>query len=119
MNERERLMSGYEQRIVRGIKKSKGDRHKDDQMILNITKRLMNQSVEVRDELGTGEVVSVSLGELVVAKRLAYDLEHPEKIDLGMYSKVLGENKDKVELELKGADALFGDIVIKEEKGKE
>ena len=83
-----------------------------------VDKKLLNSTVKqvFETEIKTsvdGKSVNAPIGVLLVTKKVAYDLEHPEKIDLSAYSKVLGENKIEQEVSFKGADELFGDIIIK------
>lgn len=104
-------MTPYEQRIYNQIKKSPGDKLKDDKMLESTLKRMMGLEVEVT--LDSGEVINVPTKELLVAKKVAYDLANPKNIDLKMYANVLGENEIKVNAKLQTSEELFGDIAIK------
>lgn len=104
------FMTPYELRLYNQIKKSPGDKLKDDKMLESTLKRVMNLDNEVT--LESGEVINVSTKEMLVMRKIAYDLENPKNIDLKMYANVLGENEIKVNANLKTSNELFGDIVI-------
>ena len=104
------FMTPYELRMYREIKKSPGDKLKDDKMLEATLKRVMNLESEV--VLESGEVVNVSTKEMLILKKVAYDLANPKNIDLKMYANVLGENEIKVNANLQTSKELFGDIVV-------
>ena len=104
------FMTPYETRIYKQISKSSGDKIKDDKMLESTLKRMMGMEVEVTLEDGT--VINVPTKELLIAKKVAYDLANPKNIDLKMYANVLGENEIKVNANLQTSQELFGDIVI-------
>lgn len=104
------FMTPYELRMYNQIKKSDGDKFKDDKMLESTLKRVMNLENEI--ELESGEVVNISTKEMLVMKKIAYDLENPKNIDLKMYANVLGENEIKVNANLQTSKELFGDISI-------
>lgn len=114
---RKDFMTPYEMRMYNQIKKSPGDVMKDDKMLESTLKRVMNLENEV--ELESGEVINVSTKEMLVMRKIAYDLENPKNIDLKMYANVLGENEIKVNANLKTSEDLFGDIAIKNLDGNE
>ena len=107
-------MTPYELRMYNQVKKSPADKLKDDKMLESTLKRLMNLEHEV--VLESGEVINISTKEMIVAKKIAYDLENPKNIDLKMYANVLGENEIKVNASLQTGNELFGDIVIKDDE---
>jgi hypothetical protein len=104
------FMTPYEMRLYKQINKSPGDKIKDDKMLESTLKRMMGMEVEVTLEDGT--VINVPTKELLIAKKVAYDLANPKNIDLKMYANVLGENEIKVNANLQTSQELFGDIVI-------
>jgi mRNA-degrading endonuclease HigB of HigAB toxin-antitoxin module len=104
------FMTPYELRLYNQIKKSPGDKLKDDKMLESTLKRVMNMDNEVT--LESGEVINISTKEMLVMRKIAYDLENPKNIDLKMYANVLGENEIKVNANLKTSAELFGDIAI-------
>ena len=104
------FMTPYELRMFKEIKKSDGDKFKDDKMLESTLKRVMNLENEVT--LESGEVVNVSTKELLILKKIGYDLANPKNIDLKMYANVLGENEIKVNANLKTSAELFGDIAL-------
>lgn len=114
---RKDFMTPYEIRMYNQIKKSPGDVMKDNKMLESTLKRVMNLENEV--ELESGEVINVSTKEMLVMRKIAYDLENPKNIDLKMYANVLGENEIKVNANLKTSEDLFGDIAIKNLDGNE
>ncbi len=114
---RKDFMTPYEMRMYNQMKKSPGDVMKDDKMLESTLKRVMNLENEI--ELESGEVINVSTKEMLVMKKIAYDLENPKNIDLKMYANVLGENEIKVNANLKTSEDLFGDIAIKNLDGNE
>lgn len=113
---RKDFMTPYEARMYNQIKKSPGDKIKDDKMLESTLKRMMGMEVEVT--LDSGEVINVPTKELLIAKKIAYDLENPKNIDLKMYANVLGENEIKVNGNLHTSLELFGDIVNKDEENE-
>ena len=113
MAKNEVMMSRSDVRILRGMKPTNADRIKNEKIFTNTIKKYMGAEIEVTLDDGTKE--NQSIVDVIVAKKIAYDLEHPEKIDLNMYSKVLGEDTKTVDVNIKNANELFGDIVVKED----
>ena len=110
-------ISGYEKRVLTDLEKTKADELKDTRTLSNAVKKVLNLPIDERIDDDT--VVNIPIAEILVTKKIAYLLEHPEKIDLKEISSVLGEQKMEVNANLKGADELFGDIVNKEENETE
>jgi hypothetical protein len=108
---KECLMTGYELRTYKGYKKTIGDQIKDKAMFRTIVKNRL--AMEEQAVLPTGEVVNVSALELLVDAKLQDDLNNPDRIDLVKWQKASGEDVNQSEVTLRGADELFGDIVIK------
>ena len=108
------LVNGYEKRILNGYEKTSADLLKDNKMLSNAVKKCLGVMVE--DTLEDGTVVNVPVVTMIAAKKLAYYMEHPEKADLKELSSVLGEQKVEANLNIKGADELFGDIVNTEDE---
>lgn len=113
MNDNEIVMSKSDLRIIRGIRPTKSDKLKEEKMFTNTVKKYLGAEIEV--ELDDGSKSTMGIADLVVAKKIAYDLEHPEKIDLKMYSSVMGEDTKNIDVNIKSAKELFGDIVIEQE----
>lgn len=90
-------MTGYEKRIFSGWHKTAADLLKDKKMLELTLKNVLMHEVPT-ENLETGEVVNLPVIDLLVLKRLGYDLDHPEKIDLKVYSAVLGETKQELNL---------------------
>lgn len=109
-------ISGYEKRILSDVEKTKADEIKDTRILTNAVKKVLNLKI---DEDLEGEIVNVSIVEMLAAKKIAYYMEHPDKIDLKELSTVLGEQKTETNLNVKGADELFGNLVIKENEEAE
>ena len=110
------FMTPYERRLCSQIKKSDGDKLKDDKMLQTALKNVLN--LENTIQLEDGTEVNVSTKDMLVIKRVAYDMANPQKIDLKMYSGVLGENELKLNATLSSQE-LFGDIVIKPKEESE
>lgn len=111
------FMTPYEVRMFKGMNKTPGDELQDDKMMQNTLKRMLGMEVEV--ELDDGTSINVPTKDLIVARKIAYDVTHPKEIDLKMYASVLGENEFKLSGNLKTSSELFGDLVIKEsEEGR-
>ena len=92
------LMTGYEKRVYNGWKKTAADELKDKKMLELTLKKVLAHEVATEITLETGEVVNLPILDVLVLKKLGYDLEHPEKIDLKVYSAVLGETKQELNL---------------------
>lgn len=105
------LMSGYEVRIFKGWKKTLADSLKDSKMLEVTLKKALGHDVEL--ELDSGEKVNVPVIDALVLKKLGYDLQHPEKIDLKVYSSVLGETKQEVVVDSETASQVFTGITAK------
>lgn len=103
-------MTGYEVRSYRGYKKSAADQLKDKQMFSTAIKNRL--AMEEQVTLPTGELVNVSALELLVDAKLQDDLNNPERIDLVKWRKAAGEEVNQSEVSVRGADELFGDIII-------
>lgn len=106
------LMSGYEYRTYRGYKKTAADQLKDKAMFRNAVRNRLAMEERVTS-LETGEVVNVPAIDLLVDAKLQADLENPSSIDLVKWQKAAGEDVNQQEIQLRGADELFGDIVNK------
>ena len=111
-NKLEYGLTGYEYRILMNMPKSEADKLIDKKLIQSTLKMALETEVEIKDS--QGRFVSAPLGTLLVAKKIEYDLENPDKIDLTAYAKALGENKVEAEITLKSANELFGDIVVQD-----
>lgn len=109
-------MSGYEIRIVKQLMSSKADVLKEDKMVNSVVRAALGTPVETT--LEGGEAVNVNPLTKLVAARINYELNNPKDIDLEKWGKILGEQKIEQAIELKGADELFGDIVIVPKKQK-
>lgn len=110
MSDNSIVMSNKDMRIIKGMKPSKSDKIKEEKMFTNTVKKYMGAEIEI--ELEDGSKENQPLVDLIVAKKIAYDLEHPEKIDLKMYSQVMGEDTKTLDVNVKSAKELFGDIVV-------
>lgn len=89
------FMTGYEKRVFKGWKKTAADLLKDGKMLEATLKSVLKHETEVPD-LETGEVVNLPIIQVLVLKKLGYDLDHPKDIDLKAYSAVLGETKQEI-----------------------
>ena len=116
MSDNSIMLSGKDMRIIKGMKPTKADKIKEEKMFTNTIKKYLGAEIEIESEDGSKDVMSIA--EVMVAKKIAYDIEHPDKIDLKMYSQVLGEDTKTIDVNLKGSKELFGDIVI-DQKGDE
>lgn len=103
-------MSSSDIRILKGMKPSKADKIKNEKIFTNTVRKYMGAEIEITLEDGSKEVMPIV--DVMVAKKIAYDMEHPEKIDLKMYSSVLGEETKNLDVNIKNANELFGDIVV-------
>ena len=110
----EELMTGYETRLFRGWEKTAADSLKDKKMLEVTMKRALGHEVE--ETLPTGEKVNVPVIDLLIMKKIGYDLQHPDKIDLKVYSTVLGETKQEVEINTETASEVFKGIVAQGEQ---
>ena len=104
-------MTGYEIREYKGYKKSAADQIKDKKMFSTAIQNRLAMEQQVK--LPTGEVINVSAAELLVDKKLEYDLDNPENIDLVKWRKAAGEEAVSAEETMKGAMELFGDIALR------
>ena len=111
MLDNKELMTGYETRVYEGWRKSAADLLKDQKMLSNALR--VSLGVETVRKLETGEVVNIPIVYDLLIELLAYWKEHPEKIDLKTLSTVLGETKQETNVNVKGANELFGDIANK------
>ena len=105
-----KFMTGYEQRIFKGWEKTAADKLKDQKMLEVTLKKVLAHETEVPN-LETGEVVNLPLMDLLVLKRIGYDLDHPKDIDLKVYSAVLGETKQDLNVTGEVASDLFKGVV--------
>lgn len=110
MSDNQIVMSKSDMRIIRGMKPSKSDKIKNERMFTNTIKKYLGAEIEV--ELDDGSKETMGVVDLIVAKKIAYDLEHPDKINLKEYSSVMGEDTKNIDVNIKSAKELFGDIVI-------
>jgi len=109
-------MTGYEKRIFHGWHKTAADAFKDGKMLELTLKKVLKHEIPVEMELETGEVVNLPIIDILVLKKLGYDLDHPEKIDLKVYSTVLGETKQELNLNTEKASDVFKGIYVKGKK---
>ena len=110
MSKLDPLMTGYEIRIVKSLMSSRGDILKDDKMVNSVVRAALGTPIE--STLEGGEAVNVNPLTKLVAARIGYELANPKDIDLEKWAKILGEQKIEQAVELRGADSLFGDIVV-------
>lgn len=103
------LMTGYETRLYKGWQKTASDTLKDKKMCEATLRKQLGFSVET--VLPTGEVINIPVIDLLILKKLGYDIEHPEKIDLKVYSTVLGETKQEVVVSEETASDIFKGVV--------
>ena len=92
------MMSSSDIRILKGMKPSKADKIKNEKIFTNTVRKYMGAEIEITLEDGSKEVMPIV--DVMVAKKIAYDMEHPEKIDLKMYSSVLGEETKNLDVNL-------------------
>ena len=104
-------MTGYEVRTYHGYKKTAADQMKDKRMFSDAIKNRL--AMEEKVALPSGEVINVPAIDLLVDAKLQDDLNNPERIDLVKWRKAAGEEVNQAEVNVKGADELFGDIVNK------
>jgi len=105
-----RFMTAYEKRLYKGYEKSQADLLKDSKMLENTVRECLGMKVPY--ELDDGSSIDTPVATVLVAKKIKYMYEHPEKIDLKELSSVLNESKVEINANVKGADELFGDIVV-------
>ena len=103
------FMTGYEARLFKGWHKTAADKLKDQKMLEVTLKKVLAHETEAA-VLESGEVVNLPVIDLLVLKKLGYDLEHPEKIDLKVYSAVLGETKQEINVASETASDIFKGI---------
>lgn len=104
-------MTGTEYRIYHGYKKTAADKLKNKKMFEEAVRNRL--AMEERVTLPSGEVVTVSAAELLVDAKFQHDLVCTQDLDLNKWAKAAGEDVNKQEVTLRGADELFGDIVNK------
>jgi hypothetical protein len=103
------FLTGYETRIYKGYKKTASDQIKDKRLIASTVKEALNTSVEVNVE---GETVEVPLIVDLIALKLNFLKEHPDKIDLKEFSAILGEQKQEIVVDTQKASDIFGSVAI-------
>ena len=90
------LITPEQQRYITGKEKSELDKSLDDFRFANVIKNSLGRKIPVQAK---GTVSMVSVADLLIAKRIAFLMENPDKIDLTEISKALGEQKtDKVDV---------------------
>lgn len=104
------LMTGYELRLYKGLAKSNGDKLKDNRMLSTSLKKHLG--IVVEKQLPTGERICVNVMDELVQARIAYEMEHPEDIDIKKWAQVLGEYKETAEVVTRTAGDLFDGIVV-------
>ena len=97
------FLDGYEKRVVNGVPSSKSDKALESAILKNAVISALNAQKDGNTVL-----------EDLIQKRIEHELECPREIDLAKWQKVLGEDINKSEVKVRGADELFGDIVIKD-----
>lgn len=96
-------MTDYEKRVVNNLPPSKSDKALESAVLKNAVLSALNREENGKSILNT-----------LIEKRIKHELEVPREIDLAKWQKILGEDINKSEVKVQGADELFGDIVIKE-----
>ena len=97
------LLDGYEKRVVNELPSSKADKMLENAVLKNAVIQALNKEENGKSILNT-----------LIEKRIEHELEVPREIDLAKWQKILGEDINKTEVKVRGADELFGDIVIKD-----
>jgi hypothetical protein len=105
----ETFLTGYETRIYKGYKKTDADKLKEKKMIASTVQEVLATPVTV--EL-SGELVEVPLVVDLIALKMKYLKEHPEKIDLKELSAVLGEQKQEVVIDTQKPSDIFRGVAI-------
>jgi hypothetical protein len=106
----EDFLSGYETRIYRGYKKTAGDKLKDKKVVASTIQEALTTGVVVQTD--DGEVLEVPLIVNLVALKLQYFREHPDKIDLKELSTILGEQKQEIVIDTQKASDIFKGVAV-------
>ena len=106
------ILPDYNQNIYRGIV-TKTDELKENSLIKKSLGKALGATVE--ETLETGEKVNVTIIDVVVAKTIQDAIEKPSTSKLKDLASITGELKESVDVNVRTADQLFGDIVIKKE----
>lgn len=105
------MLPNYEQNMYSGLKgKSTVDELKENSMIKRSLLRCLGSNVSMK--LETGEVVDVTIADIVVARTLQDAIENPTPAKLKDLAAITGELKEKAEVALTPLQELLGDIVI-------
>ena len=107
------MLSEFEQHAYRHLSKSKADRLKESKLIQETLKRALGVEHEV--VLDGGERVVVSTIDIVVAKTIEEVIKNPTTTKLKDLSAISGEQKTTLDVSVRGAKELFGDIVIEDD----
>ena len=104
------MLPNYEQNMYRGIKNSTVDELKENSLIRRSLCRALGSPVDMK--LETGEIASVTVVDVVVARTLQDAIQKPSASKLKDLAVITGELKEKAEVTLNSPEKLFGDIVI-------
>lgn len=106
----EDLMTGYEKRLAKGVRKTAADLLKDEKMVATAVRDVLG--VEVERRLPSGEAVNLPLAYDLVIDYIGYLKANPGKIDLKVLSGVLGETKVEVSTDRETASDIFAGIAV-------
>lgn len=104
------LVSPEQQRYIVGSPKTQLDKAHDDFRFSEAIKNSLGRKVAVSN--AKGEAAMISVADLLVSKRIAFLMEHPDRIDLTEISKALGEQKtDRVDVNVNvQPSSIFGKL---------
>lgn len=104
------MLPNYEQNMYRGIKNSTVDELKENSLIRRSLCMALGSPVDMK--LETGEIASVTVADVVVARTLQDAIQKPSASKLKDLALITGELKEKAEVTFNSPEKLFGDIVI-------
>lgn len=103
MNE---FLSDSEKRVIGGMKKSKGDIAAERAVCRKALQEALSDEVIVDSK-------KLTIMQLLAINTVKEAINNPSTSKLKDIATILGENKQTIDLNLQGADDLFGDIVNK------
>ena len=107
------MLPSYDRDIYKGVY-SKTDELKENSMVKKSLSKTLGAKVNM--QLETGEIVVVTIADIVAAETVKDAIKNPSTSKLKDLAAITGELKENVDLNLQTPQQLFGDMVIKKDE---
>lgn len=104
------MLPSYDQNVYKGAI-SKTNELKENLMVKKALSKALGVKVDMK--LETGEIVMVTIADVLAAETIKDAIKYPSTSKLKDLAAIAGELKENVNVNLQSPQQLFGDLVIK------